>query len=203
MGQNGSSPGKVQITAQPSFQQVFGSPNHSCPQWKTSPIQLFLALGVFRISFSHGKVLKLQQIIDSEVSRKHITHTLSHTLYRTPSLCGSDPHRSLPHQRLCTSRQRLESLAPTSALLVPAQVSGKRALPAGLPGAAFPRRCPRGLLGPYCAKPVKRNTGRESRKRSPHTSSPRNSRSGPRPSTALLRLAQSNQCADYCTTALS
>lgn len=75
--------------------------------------------------------------------------------------------------------------------------------PQVFPGAVFSQRCPWGLLGPYCVKPVKKNTGYEIQKRSQQTSSPRKQPLLSQPSKALLCLAQSNQCADYCTTALS
>lgn len=96
-----------------------------------------------------------------------------------------------------------KSLVPTSALPVTAQVSGKRALPAGLPWSSlFPASSLRASWSLLCKTCEEKHWVWDTKEEPTNVLSSETATLVPA-SKALLCLAQSNQCADYCTTALS
>ena len=169
LGQNGFNPGMLNVILQLSFKYVFKSLDYQFQQFKTSLIKLFLSVWhLFIFHFEVGKPLNLRKYLNSRnwttaSKLQCTTHGCSFKTKRRP-VCHNPALVSLA----CESK----SLAPH--LGSPGHSPGeqsRRPYPQVFPRAVLSRQCPRGLPGPYCAKPVKKNTGYEIRKRSKQMSS--------------------------------
>ena len=156
---------------------------------------------MFHISFWSGKTFKLKKIV--KVFRNWITsskslcttHCCSFKIKCRP-ICHADTSVSLT----CESK----SLAPH--LGSPGHSPGEQSrgpYPQVFPRAVLSRQCPEGFLVPTVQNLWRKTLDMRFKKGANKCLLLGNSNFCPQLSMALLSLAQSNQCADYCTTALS
>lgn len=182
--------------------RVFKSPKFSFQQFKTSLSKLFLSVwSFFRISFWSGKTFKFKKSLEPSNFENQTTYS--------KALCATQhcsfKHMALGHTYACSPRVCMQTKASLPSFPRSwTRWAATKALPARLlwsgPFSAVSPRDPWSLVCKTCEE---KHWIWDFNKGANECLRLGNSTFGPQQSVALLSLAQSNQCADYCTTALS